>query len=142
MTELTGASSVAELRHQIFQDAGTGKQRLLLVLDQDHRSELFGVIGAVLGHPTPDACELRYIHLVQPRHHRPKQPARLITALCFELQKEGYTNLVLSQPPTELCQKRLRPVILRGTAPTSRVIPLTDFRPPEHYAWRADPFLL
>ncbi|MFC4114067.1 hypothetical protein [Nonomuraea zeae] len=142
VTKLTGSRSVAELRHQISQDAGTGKQRLLLVLDQDHRSELFGVIGALLGHPTPDACELRYIHLVQPRRHRSEQPARLIKALCFELRKEGYTSLVLSQPPTEPCQKRLRAVTLRGTAPTSRVIPLTDFRPPKNYAWRADPFLL
>uniref|UniRef100_UPI003F499B0D hypothetical protein n=1 Tax=Nonomuraea bangladeshensis TaxID=404385 RepID=UPI003F499B0D len=66
VTELTGARSVAELRRQIFQDAGTGKQCFLLVLDQDHRSELFGVVGAVLGHPTPDACELRYFHLGKP----------------------------------------------------------------------------
>ncbi|MEU7745575.1 hypothetical protein [Nonomuraea sp. NPDC049158] len=141
VTELTGLRSVAELRQQIFQDTGPGKQRLLLVLDQDHRRELFGVIGAVLGHPTPDACELRYIHLAEPRDHA-KLSARLIKALCFELRKEGYTNLVLRQPPTAPCQKRLRPVTLPGTSPTSRVIPLTDFHLPEHYTWRADPFLL
>ncbi|MGW3347087.1 hypothetical protein ACWDA3_27600 [Nonomuraea rubra] len=142
VTELTGVPSVAELRRHIFQDTGTGKQRLLLVLDQDHRSELFGVIGAVLGHPTPDACELRYMHLGKPRRHRPKLSTRLIKALCFELRKEGYTNLVLSQPPTELCHKRLRPVTMHDTSPTSRVIPLTDFRLPKDYARRADPFRL
>ncbi|MGW5161921.1 hypothetical protein ACWEPN_41175 [Nonomuraea wenchangensis] len=142
VTELTGVGSVAELRRQIFQDAGSGKQRLLLVLDQDHRSELFGVVGAVLGHPTPDACELRYFHLGKPHRHRPEQRDRLIKALCFELRKEGYTNLVLDQPPNELCQKRLNPVTLRGTSPTSQVISLADFYPPELYALRADPLLL
>ncbi|GAA0947394.1 hypothetical protein [Nonomuraea longicatena] len=141
VTELTGLRSVAELRRQIFQDTGAGEQRLLLVLDQDHRSELLGVIGAVLGHPTPDACELRYFHLVDSRRH-PKLSARLIKALCFELRKEGYANLVLSQTPTELCQKRLRQTTSRGKAPTGQVIPLTDVRLPEHYTGRADPFAL
>ncbi|SEU26168.1 hypothetical protein SAMN05421811_108379 [Nonomuraea wenchangensis] len=142
VTELTGVRSVAELRRQIFQDAGTGEQRLLLVLDQDHRSELFGVVGAVLGHPTPDACELRYFHLGKPHRDRPEQPTRLIKALCFELRKEGYANLVLRRPPDELCRKRLDPATLRGTAPTGRVISLTDFYPPEFYALWRDPFRL
>lgn len=139
VTALTGAPSVAELRRKIFQDTGTGEQRLLLVLDQDHQSKLFGVIGAVLGHPTPDACELRYFHLVDSRRH-PRLPSRLIKALCVELRKEGYSNLVLSQPPTGLCPRRLKSVLKDGTSPTGRVIPLTDFRLPDGYAWRKEPY--
>ncbi|MEV0167633.1 hypothetical protein [Nonomuraea fuscirosea] len=141
VTGLTGARSVAELRRRIFQDTGTGEQRLLLVLDQDHRSEVFGVIGAVVGHPTPDACELRYFRLVRPGR-RPELASRLIKALCLELRKEGYSSLVLSEPPTELCRKRLRSVIVRGASPVGRVIPLTDVRLPDDYARRTDPFLL
>ncbi|MEU8403702.1 hypothetical protein AB0C28_51740 [Nonomuraea sp. NPDC048892] len=134
VTALTGAPSVAELRRKIFQDTGTGEQRLLLVLDQDHQSKLFGVIGAVLGHPAPDACELRYFHLVDSRRH-PRLSSRLIKALCVELRKEGYSNLVLSQPPTGLCPRRLKSVLKDGTSSVGRVIPLTDFRLPDHYAW-------
>ncbi|MFD9944930.1 hypothetical protein ACFWYW_39155 [Nonomuraea sp. NPDC059023] len=141
VTELTGAHSVEELRRKIFQDTGAGKQRLLLVLDQDHRRELFGIIGAVLGHPTPDTCELRYIHLVELRHHS-QLSDRVIKALCFELRKQGYTTIAFQQPPTALCQKRLGQVTSRSTSPTSQVIPLADFHLPEHYAWRVDPFLL
>ncbi|NRQ31923.1 hypothetical protein HII36_08730 [Nonomuraea sp. NN258] len=139
VTGLTGARSVAELRRQIFQDTGSGERRLLLVLDQDHHSELYGVVGVVLGHPTPDACELRYFRLTTPRH-RPKLSSRLITALCLELRKLGYAELVLGAPPDERCQKRLKPVIRRSTSLTERVIPLTGFRLPEPYAWMTNPF--
>ncbi|MEV5895106.1 hypothetical protein [Nonomuraea fuscirosea] len=141
VTGLTGAHSVAELRRQIFQDASTGEQRLLLVLNQDQQSEAFGVIGAVLGHPAPDACELRYFRLVR-AGRRPKLASRLIKALCLELRKEGYRSLVLSEPPTELCRRRLKPVIVRGASPVGRVIPLTDVRLPDDYAWRTNPFFL
>ncbi|GAA3170264.1 hypothetical protein GCM10020001_115820 [Nonomuraea salmonea] len=105
VTALTGARSVDELRREIFQDAGAGERRLLVVLGLDHHSELIGVVGTVLGHPAPDACELRYLRMARPR--RPRQLARLGEALCFELRREGYSTLVLDRPPSGECRKWL-----------------------------------